>query len=642
MGIKKSHGLLFFIMLGITSLLWFLIRVVPRPSRMAYPCQRVAAANAAGFITWLLGSAVTFAIFRTAREKLRRSRHIVGLALIVLAVFAAGLTFMLPDLQPVRAGILKEDIPFEPTDLNQPIGIARGIFPGRVAWAHNPDAVQYNPAATNGYWWEDNNTIPEKVEEMFSHSIDAVTGATTDYEAWDLLFRFSNQLQGKGDVGYAPGEKIAIKANLLVGLAGGREKANAPGPAPQLLESIVEDLIEVAGVPGEHITIYDVSARIPDYIMSPFKNNEHPEYRKIRFVGNPGYITEERYLPAQADTTCRIHFADTTVTEVYLVRSVTESDYLINLANFKAHNMAGVTLCAKNLYGSVYIPAAGDLYTYGFGPIAPDGHAGLHRCAAVHDFEDGNVGFLPAREMGTYNYLVDILGHPEIYRKTLLYIVDGLYGSSIQNRIDKFVSFGRRYPASIFMSQDPVALESVCLDFLRNEPVCEANVHGYVDNYLHELAQADDPVSNMVYDPAGEGVPLPSLGVHEHWNNPVDRQYTRNLGTGEGIELYSVWLATGVEDGASSVRPFAGMQQNYPNPFTGVTTIPFTLDHPARIEIDIFDPTGRNLANLASGEYPAGDHSVSWDAGGFPAGVYFCRLSTAHGFEQTIKLQKFE
>jgi hypothetical protein len=638
----KSHGFLFFIILGIVSIIWFIIRVVPRPSRMAYPCQRVAAANAAGFITWLLGTVVTFAWFRRAREKLRRSKRVLGVGMIVLAVVAAGMAYMLPSYQSLRAGILKEDIPFEPTDLNQPVGMARGIFPGRVTWAHNPDAVQYNPAASNGYWWEDNNTIPEKVEEMFSHSLDAVTGATTDYDAWDLLFRYSNQLQGKGDVGYAPGEKIAIKANLLVGLAGGKEKANSPGPAPQLLLSIVADLIDEVGVPGEYITVYDVSARIPDYIMLPFRNHEHPEYREVRFVGNPGYITEERYLAARADTTCRIHFADTTVAEVYLVRSVTESDYLINLANFKAHNMAGVTFCAKNLYGSVHIPSAIDLYTYGFGPNAPDEHAGLHRCAAVHDFQDGNVGFLPAREMGTYNYLVDILGYPEIYRKTLLYIVDGLYGSSIQNRIDKLVSFGRKYPASLFMSLDPVALESVCLDFLRNEPLCVENVHGYVDNYLHEMAQADDPVSQMVYDPAGEGVPLTSLGAHEHWNNAVERQYTRNLGNGEGIELYRVQLATGVENGEASARVPGCMGQNFPNPFTGVTTVPFTLESPSRIEISIFDPSGRKLLKLASGEYPAGDHAVQWDAGGFPSGVYICHMATERGLEETIKLQKLE
>ena len=639
---KKQRGIVFFIMLGILSLVWFLVRVVPRPSRAAYPCQRLAAANAAGFISWLFGTMVTFALFKNARDKLRRSRRVLGTAMILLALVAAALSFVLPSYRSIKAGILKADIPFDPTDLNQPIGTARGIFPGRVAWAHNPDAVQYNPAASSGYWWDDNNTIPEKVEEMFSNSIDAVTGASTDDDAWDLLFRYSNQLQGKGDAGYAPGEKIAIKANLLVGLAGGREKANSPGPAPQLLMSIVEDLIEEVGVPGEHITVYDVSARIPDYIMLPFRNHEDPEYRKIKFVGNPGYITGDRYLPAQADTACRIHFADTTVTEVYLVRSVTGSDYLINLTNFKAHNMAGVTLCAKNLYGSVYIPAAKDMYTYGFGPIAPDEHAGLHRCAAVHDFEDGNVGFLPARGLGTYNYLVDILGHPETYRKTLLYNVDGLYGSSIQNRIDKFISFGRKYPASLFLSQDPVALESVCLDFLRNEPVCEAYVHGYVDNYLHEMAQADGPASKMMYDPAGEGMSLPSLGVHEHWNNAVDRQYTRNLGTGEGIELYRVWLATGVEDREPAMRPHASLQQNYPNPFAGMTTIPFALSHPSRIEISIFDPYGRTLVKLASGVYPAGDHSVQWDAGDFQAGLYICRLTTPHGPEQTIKLQKIE
>jgi len=58
-----------------------------------------------------------------------------------------------------------------------------------------------------------------------------------------------------------------------------------------------------------------------------------------------------------------------------------------------------------------------------------------------------------------------------------------------------------------------------------------------VDNYLHEAALADDPPSGTFYDPEGDGTGLSSLGVHEHWDNPEDRQYSRNLGTGEGIEL---------------------------------------------------------------------------------------------------------
>ena len=32
--------------------------------------------------------------------------------------------------------------------------------------------------------------------------------------------------------------------------------------------------------------------------------------------------------------------------------------------------------------------------------------------------------------------------------------------------------------------------------------------------------------------------------MHEHWNNPVEKKYTRNLGTGNGIELVMVSNAT--------------------------------------------------------------------------------------------------
>ena len=32
---------------------------------------------------------------------------------------------------------------------------------------------------------------------------------------------------------------------------------------------------------------------------------------------------------------------------------------------------------------------------------------------------------------------------------------------------------------------------------------------------------------------------MTSLGVHEHWNDPVNKQYSRNLNTGAGIELIS-------------------------------------------------------------------------------------------------------
>lgn len=47
---------------------------------------------------------------------------------------------------------------------------------------------------------------------------------------------------------------------------------------------------------------------------------------------------------------------------------------------------------------------------------------------------------------------------------------------------------------------------------------------------------ADNPPSGTFYDPENDGTSPGRLGVREHWNNPIDRQYSRNLGTGEGIE----------------------------------------------------------------------------------------------------------
>jgi hypothetical protein len=40
---------------GTVSLLWFLVRVIPKPSRATYPCQRLAAPLASGFVVWMTG-----------------------------------------------------------------------------------------------------------------------------------------------------------------------------------------------------------------------------------------------------------------------------------------------------------------------------------------------------------------------------------------------------------------------------------------------------------------------------------------------------------------------------------------------------------------------------------------------------------
>jgi len=148
---------------------------------------------------------------------------------------------------------------------------------------------------------------------------------------------------------------------------------------------------------------------------------------------------------------------------------------------------------------------------------------------------------LPGR--ARYRNLVDLIGHEHIGGQTLLYLIDALYGGKGWDGTPykwNLAPFNGDWPSSLFASQDPVAIDSVGYDFLLAEWPQEISIaDGAAQDYLHEAALADNPPSGTFYDPEGNETEMASLGVHEHWNNPVEKQYSRNLGTGVGIELIS-------------------------------------------------------------------------------------------------------
>jgi uncharacterized repeat protein (TIGR01451 family) len=70
--------------LGIGSMIWLLLRSGTKPRRLAYPCQRVAAVNSAGFLAYLatlLGSAALLRHLKVAFTPARLVLFVVGLLL---------------------------------------------------------------------------------------------------------------------------------------------------------------------------------------------------------------------------------------------------------------------------------------------------------------------------------------------------------------------------------------------------------------------------------------------------------------------------------------------------------------------------------------------------------------------------------
>jgi len=438
-------------------------------------------------------------------------------------VLAAGAWNLLPPAVPAAADPSTPDtktpVPWTPSDPpNKPLGQARGIFPGRVVWTHNPDVAQWDGDTTSGGWFEDRFTDPALAASMLSQTLRLLSGAETDAAAWSALFRHFNQTHSRGDVGYRPGEKVAVKLNLNCSK---RRPDFTHGlyNTPQLTLALLRQLVNQAGVRQDDVVVYDASRLLNDSIFIP----AHEEFPDVRFEDRDG---GEGRFQVQPDKNAALHFGDPTLPDhgkTYLPACVTGATYLINAAVLKGHSLASVTLTAKNHFGSVYREDPGPR----------DQHKGWNP-SHMHD-----AILVRTRPMGVYNPLVDMMGHKDLGGKTILYLIDAFYAAPHQSVLPvKWHSapFGDHWTASLFASQDPVAIESVAVDFSAAEKTAKL-MAGSVDNYLHEAALADRPPSGTRYEPAGDGAALASLGVHEHWNGPRKKQYSRNLGDGEGIEL---------------------------------------------------------------------------------------------------------
>ncbi|MBI2416394.1 MAG: T9SS type A sorting domain-containing protein [Ignavibacteriales bacterium] len=77
--------------------------------------------------------------------------------------------------------------------------------------------------------------------------------------------------------------------------------------------------------------------------------------------------------------------------------------------------------------------------------------------------------------------------------------------------------------------------------------------------------------------------------------------------------------------------------QNYPNPFNPATTISYSLQQQAEVNLAIYNVSGEKVAQLVVGVMAAGEHTVEWNAGNLPSGLYFCRM-LSNGFSDTKKL----
>jgi hypothetical protein len=89
-----------------------------------------------------------------------------------------------------------------------------------------------------------------------------------------------------------------------------------------------------------------------------------------------------------------------------------------------------------------------------------------------------------------------------------------------------------------------------------------------------------------------------------------------------------------------------GLGMISPNPFTGATTISYSVPAASHVSVTIYNVEGRLVRTVLDGEVAAGVHSVTWDgadAAGrrLARGIYFCRM-TAGDYSGTRKIVMLE
>ena len=148
---------------------------------------------------------------------------------------------------------------------------------------------------------------------------------------------------------------------------------------------------------------------------------------------------------------------------------------------------------------------------------------------------------------------------------------------------------------------------------------------------------ADDPTTE-----GAEGFTAGQLISFRVWRSSTATEFTSENGLsivlGDGgvgalyvedavVEVMSVSID---ETTAAEQAPIASLDlaPNFPNPFRGATTIPFSLPTPGQVRLDLYDVVGRHVSTVLDEYRDRGHHEALVDASSLPSGTYLYRLHT--------------
>lgn len=114
--------------------------------------------------------------------------------------------------------------------------------------------------------------------------------------------------------------------------------------------------------------------------------------------------------------------------------------------------------------------------------------------------------------------------------------------------------------------------------------------------------------------------------------NPVSRNIQLINSSFDNIDLSMLNYVIAVEPISEVIPESYSLSQNFPNPFNPVTKISFEIPllsgHYGNTTLKIYDVLGREVQTLVNEFLKPGKYVIDLDAGNYPSGFYFYRLSS--------------
>src|SRR3972149_3727504 len=312
----------------------------------------------------------------------------------------------------------------------------------------------------------------DKLEEMLGEGVKEFTQQKNLKTAWlDIL------------TNYKKGDKVAIKPNFNFLNHGYKFTITSP----QLINSVVKQLIETVGISPQEIFLYDLCKKIPNDIV---RNRISYPINYVERMDSKTIVDKIRlrlyYGLASADLDAEIKMRESIIDKngspikCYIPKVVTQAQHLINMPLLTNHIFIANSGSLKNHYGTVR-------------------------------FSNFNAypGVLHGKVLN--KSIVDINQHPQIRNKTRFIIGDGLFGVFDRGEGDGkkvWKSFDNNFPKSIFMSKDPVAIDSVMASMvIRERNIHQRNILSteYLNEAMNnglgvcEINQENSPFKNIKY-----------------------------------------------------------------------------------------------------------------------------------------------